>query len=35
MKSINFKPGDLVIREGDVGNELYLVESGYFKCTIK
>lgn len=35
MKSINFKSGDLVIRQGDVGNELYLVESGNFRCTIK
>ena len=33
MQEVNKKAGDLVIREGDDGNELYLVDSGKLKCT--
>lgn len=26
------KSGDVVIKQGDLGNELYIVESGTFTC---
>lgn len=34
MKSIAYQAGDVVIREGEVGNEYFLVDEGYFECTI-
>jgi hypothetical protein len=33
MKVVNVKAGDLVIKEGDIGDELYLVGSGKYTCT--
>jgi cAMP-dependent protein kinase regulator len=33
MKEENFKKGDLVIREGDDGDVLYVVESGLYNCS--
>lgn len=33
MKEENFKKGDVVIREGDDGDVLYVVESGLYNCT--
>lgn len=33
MKEENFKKGDVVIKEGDDGDVLYVVESGLYKCT--
>lgn len=35
MKSNIYKPNDVVIKEGDYGNELYLVDCGVFKCVIE
>jgi CRP-like cAMP-binding protein len=33
MRLLTFKEGDVVIQEGDQGNELYIVDEGNFKCT--
>jgi cAMP-dependent protein kinase regulator len=33
MNEINMKEGDTVIKEGDDGDVLYVVESGKYKCT--
>ena len=33
MQAVKKKAGDLVIKEGDDGEELYLVESGQLTCT--
>ena len=33
MQEVPKKAGDVVIREGDDGNELYLVDNGNLKCT--
>ena len=33
MEAKNFHPGDSVIKEGDDGNELFIVSSGHLKCT--
>jgi cAMP-dependent protein kinase regulator len=33
MKEENFKTGDVVIREGDDGDVLYVVESGLYNCS--
>jgi CRP-like cAMP-binding protein len=35
MKSVTYKQNDVVIKEGDIGNELFLVDSGIFKCVIE
>ena len=32
MQRKEFEENDVVIRQGDLGEELYLVESGKFKC---
>lgn len=32
MIPIDFEAGDVVIREGDDGNELFIVDEGFFKC---
>ena len=34
MKTLVFNPGDIVVREGDCGDELFIVDSGVFKCVI-
>lgn len=34
MKTRDYLPGEVVLREGEVGNELFLVDSGIFKCEI-
>ena len=33
MEAKNFEPGEIVIKEGDDGNELFVVSSGHLKCT--
>lgn len=33
MQSVKLKVGDVVIKEGDDGDNLYVVESGVLKCT--
>ena len=33
MQQVSKKVGDVVIKEGDDGNELYVVESGQLRCT--
>ena len=33
MQNIKKKGGDLVIKEGDEGDSLYVVESGVLTCT--
>ena len=35
MEEKNFKEGDLVIKQGDNGDCIYIVESGELDCTIK
>jgi cAMP-dependent protein kinase regulator len=35
MHLISFKAGDVVITEGDDGEDLYVVESGSLTCTKK
>jgi hypothetical protein len=35
MRSVDFKEGEVVIREGDTGNELFIVDEGLFKCEKK
>lgn len=32
MRSISFDEGDVVLREGDPGNELFVVDEGCFNC---
>ena len=29
-----YSAGDRVINEGDDGNELFIVDEGYFKCVV-
>ena len=33
MQEVQKKAGDVVIREGDDGNELYVVDNGKLNCT--
>lgn len=33
MQHVSFNPGEMVIRQGDDGNDLYVVETGKLKCT--
>ena len=33
MKEVKKKAGDLIIREGDDGDNLYVVENGTLTCT--
>ena len=35
MQRKEFEESEVVIRQGDLGEELYLVESGKFKCEIQ
>lgn len=32
MRSISFEAGDIIIKQGESGNELYVVDSGVLKC---
>jgi len=33
MQQVKKQPGDVIIREGDDGDNLYVVESGVLTCT--
>jgi hypothetical protein len=33
MQQVKKQPGDIIIREGDDGDNLYVVESGVLTCT--
>ncbi len=33
MKQCEFEENQVVIKEGDDGDELYIVSSGYLRCT--
>lgn len=35
MKTSTYKANDVVFREGQKGDELFIVEEGIFKCTFK
>ena len=32
MRYLEFEEGDIVLREGDPGNELFVVDEGSFQC---
>ena len=34
MKPLEYGPGEIVIKEGDDGNELFIVDEGFFKCVV-